>query len=164
MIGNTGTILSFERVRRIAAVAAILAASCLAIGGDDPQKKGGFPKGALRSLARVIISRMPNFFYFDYQFDPLPGKRLWLRVDAKHWVERYPDGMETRFRVLGRTRRGGRPGVGRSRSGSPAIPEEDDNFQVFIPDKGDEPMRFLFRAVEDGKGEWAFLAEIKKVE
>ena len=44
---------------------------------------------------------MPNFFYFDYSFDPLPGKRLWLRLDDKHFVERYPDGTESRFRILG---------------------------------------------------------------
>jgi len=161
MISITGAFLSSGRVRLLA-VAALLAAPCLARAGDDPQKKEKLPEGVTEVSREDLASRIPNFFSFDYQFDPQPGKRLWLRVDGKHWVERYPDGMETRFRVLGRARAQGIGGTIVVRL--VGDPEGDDSFQVFIPDKDDEPMRILFRVVDAGQGDWVFLGEMKKVE
>lgn len=162
MIGNSGFVLSFERVRLIAAVASLLAAPCFARAGDEPQDREKLPEGVTEVKREDLTSRMPNFFFFDYQFDPQPGKRLWLRVNGKHWVERYPDGTETRFRVLGRAKE-------QDISGTIVVrligdPEKDDGFQVFIPDKGEEPMRLLFREVKNGQGDWVFLGEMKKVE
>jgi hypothetical protein len=82
---------------------------------------------------------VPNVFCFDYSFDPLPGKRLWLRVDDKHFVERYPDGTEGRFRILGHAKAREMVGtvVGKT-AGDPekTQTENDGRFQVFIPDKG----------------------------
>jgi hypothetical protein len=34
---------------------------------------------------------VPHFFCFDYPAGDEPGKRIWLRIDDKTWVERYPN-------------------------------------------------------------------------
>src|SRR3954452_8134404 len=100
MNAHTSTILGSGRLRLMTAVAALLATPCLARPGQDARKGDDTPPRVAEVSQDDLRSRVPNFFYFDYQFQPQPGKRLWLRVDAKRWVERYPDGMETRFRVL----------------------------------------------------------------
>jgi hypothetical protein len=167
MNADTGTILSLERVRLVTVVAALLAAPCLARSEQEPGKREVLPDGVTKVTADDLRSRVPNFFSFDYEFGPQAGKRLWLRINDQRWIERYPDGMETPFRMLGRARTGGVSGtivvrlVG-DRDGKGV--EEDDRFQVFIPDRGDEPMRLFFRTVEDGPGDWTFLGEMKKAE
>jgi hypothetical protein len=163
----TGAILTLERVRLVTAVAALLAVPCLARSGEEPQRRGDLPGGVTEVTKEDLRSRVPNFFCFDYEFGPQAGKRLWLRVSGKRWVERYPDGLETSFRMLRRAREDGVNGTIVVRLiGDPEGKgaEEDDRFQVFIPDKGDEPMRLFFRTVGDGPGDWTFLGEMKKVE
>ena len=44
---------------------------------------------------------VPNFYSVDCRFQPQPGKRYWLRVSGKKWIERYPDGSESAFKILG---------------------------------------------------------------
>ena len=156
-----------ERVRLVVAVAALLAVPCLARSGEEPQKWEVLPGGVTEVTKEDLCARVPSFFSFDYEFGPQAGKRLWLRVSGKRWVERYPDGMETPFRMLGRARADGVRGTivvrligDPERKGA----EEDDRFQVFIPDKGGEPMRLFFRTVGDEPGGWSFLGEMKKVE
>ena len=46
------------------------------------------------------LKRVPNFFSWDYTFEPEPGKRIWIRVDDATFVERYPSGFENRFRIV----------------------------------------------------------------
>src|SRR4051812_39419765 len=48
-----------------------------------------------------LASKVPQFYSFDYDADPQPGKRYWLRVDDSTWIERYPDGFQSTFKVLG---------------------------------------------------------------
>ena len=50
-----------------------------------------------------LISKVPNFFSFEIEGDQ-DSKRLWLRIDNKHFIERYPSGGESKFKVLGRTK------------------------------------------------------------
>jgi hypothetical protein len=158
MLGQSRTVPSIARVRLIAAVAA----SCFAIAADDPWKGEKLPEGITKVSRDDLLSRIPNFFYFNYEFGPEAGKRLWLRVDDKHWVERYPSGMETRFRVLGRARVGDISGtIVVRRTGEPEV---DDNMQVFIADKADGPMQLLFRTPGHQPGDWAVLGDMKKVE
>jgi hypothetical protein len=167
MNADNGTILSLQWVRLVTAVAALLAAPSLARSEQEPGKREVLPDGVTKVTAEDLRSRVPNFFYFDYEFGPRAGKRLWLPVNEKRWIERYPDGKETPFRMLGRARTGGVSGTVVVRLvGDPDGKgvEEDDRFQVVIPDKGDEPMRLFFRTVEDGPGDWTFLGEMKKVE
>ncbi len=110
---------------------------------------------------------MSSFFYFDYAFGEAPGKCLWLRIYGKHRGEHDPDGMKTRFRILGRAKADDRQGTIVVRlAADPDDParEMDDGFQVFIPDKGDDPMSLLFRTVEDEPKELANLGPMMKVE
>jgi hypothetical protein len=85
----------------------------------------------------------------------MPGKRLWLRVDDKQFIERYPDGTESRFKILGHAKAYDMPGtVVVKIDGDPekTQTQNDGSFQVFIPDKGNEVMALLFR---NAGGEWS---------
>src|SRR4051794_10419701 len=93
MNGNNGTISWMGRFRLMTAVVALLASPCLARPEQGVPKGDGSPPRVAEVTQDDLRSRVPNFFYFDYPFEPQPGKRLWLRVDGKRWVERYPDGM-----------------------------------------------------------------------
>ena len=46
------------------------------------------------------LKKVPNFFSWDYTFEPEPGKRIWIRVDDTTFIERYPSGYENRFRIV----------------------------------------------------------------
>jgi hypothetical protein len=115
-------------------------------------------KGISKVTKEHLLSKIPNFFSFDYPYDPLPGKRLWLRIDQRTWIERYPDGTESKFLIFGRI-------TARKESGTIVVkvagdPEKTftDNiggFQIFIPDKGNKEMAILFRNVgQAGNSEW----------
>ena len=106
--------------------------------------------------AKELATKVPNFFFVDYQFEPEPGKRLWLRVNESTWIERYPSGKETKFELLGRATVDQIEGVVVERA-------EDQGLHAFIPDKGGEPMELKFREVGQ-EGEWSLLGEMKKVE
>ena len=122
---------------------------------DEVEARGG-PRGFTEVTEEHLLSKVPNFFVFDYPYEPQPGKRLWLRVDDEHWIERYPDGSESRFEVLGRTTVRGQDGtVVVKTEGDPAktLTDNEGGFQVFIPDKGTD-MAILFRFVGAGDSEW----------
>jgi hypothetical protein len=105
---------------------------------------------------KQLQTTVPNFFYFDYQAEPEPGKRLWLRIDDKTWIERYPSGKESKFQVLGRATVEKVEGIVVERA-------DDQGLDVFIHDKGGEKMEIKFR--EAGKtGDWSLLGEMKKIE
>ena len=111
-----------------------------------------------------LTSKVPNFFCFGSE-DDAASKRLWLRIDSKHFVERDPSGMESKFKILGRTKvddvRGtvlAKVGGDEQEAGTP----NDGSFQVFIPDLGTAKMQFRFRTSPDG--DWMPLTEMKKVE
>jgi hypothetical protein len=103
-----------------------------------------------------ILKNVPNRFYFDYEFKPKPGKRYWRRIDDKTWIERYPDGEETTFAIIGQATVNDATGI--------IIQQTDEKtFQVFIPDKGSELMWLRIRhtgVTED----WSYLAKMEKVE
>jgi hypothetical protein len=127
----------------IAAVTTLLAWACLAqvqSGAEEPAK---LPEGVSEVTNEHLRTKMPNFFYFEYDAEPQPGKRLWLRVDDKHWVERYPDGLQSKFKILGRMKIMSESGTvvvkiegDPMRTGTP----NDGTFYVFIPDKGNVEM------------------------
>jgi len=147
-------------VQLVACAAAVALLSSAALAQD--QKK--LPEVTKEHLA----SKVPNFFYFDYDFEPFRGKRLWLRIDDKHFIERYPDGHESKFKLVGRTKVDGNQGTVVAKIAGddkePAQPN-DGNFQVFIPDRGSEKMKLLFRHLQIDGGQWNSLSfEMKKVE
>lgn len=156
-------------------VTLLLAVSCLISAKAEPKGTQQSPKRDLAKVTREdLTNKIPNFFYFDYPYEPLPGKRLWLRIDDKHWIERYPDGMESKFQILGRTRaRGMRGTVVGKVQGDPekTLTENERKFQVFIPDKDNKDMAILVRHLGQEQSEWRDMSGsenkktlIKKVE
>jgi hypothetical protein len=144
----------------LAAVAMLLGATGFAVA-QDAKKPEKLPKGVTELTKAHLHSKVPNFFYFDYGED---SKRFWLRVDSRHWIERYPDGTESKFKILGCMTVNGKKGTVAAKVGGDTEKvgtENDGTFQVFIPDKGNEEMRFMFR---NGDEDWSELADMKKVE
>jgi hypothetical protein len=152
----------------------MLSVPCIAQAQDEPKASRTTPGDVTAITREHLIAVVPNFFYFDYPFQPQPGKRLWLRVDDEHWIERYPDGTESKFKILGRTIARGESGtvVGKI-EGDPSRTStgNDGTFQVFIPDKGNKELAILMRYAGQGKSEWLDMSwsekrktEIKKVE
>lgn len=149
-------------IRLALAFALLLGCILPAVGRDDKK----LPPGVTEVKKDDLLDRVPNFFYFDYRGEENPGKRYWLRVDGKTFLERYPDGMETRFRILGRTKAGTTTGtiVIRLDAEGKDVRVNDGTFEVFIPDRGSENMNIRWRLNADNKAEWNDVGEIKKVE
>jgi len=146
-----------RRLLLLAFVAATLAAICPARAGDEPKDSEKLPDGVSAISKEHLNAKVPSFFSFDYPFNPQPGKRLWLRVDNKIFVERYPDGAESRYQIVGHADVRGMAGtVVVKTEGEPQKTgtTNDNSFQVFIPDKGNDEMAILFRHLRDGQGEW----------
>jgi hypothetical protein len=119
-------------------------------------------KGKLAEVTKNDLnSKVPNFFSFGSD----DGKRVWLRVDSKHFVERYPSGVESKFKMLGRTKLDGVQGTVLAKVGGDeqeAGTPNDGSFQVFIPDRGNAKMEFRYRSNPDA--EWTAYMELKNVE
>jgi len=130
-------------VGRLWPLGALLAWACLAqvqSGAEEPAK---LPEGVSEITKEQLLTKVPNFFCFDYEFPPLAGKRLWMRVDDKHWIERYPDGSDSKYKILGRMKIMGESGtVVVKIEGDPGKTNtpNDGTFHVFIPDKGNVEM------------------------
>jgi hypothetical protein len=140
--------------RSAVVLGAVLGCGLCLRAADDPPK---LPDGVTPVTKGMLISRVPNFFFFDYPFDPHPGKRLWLRVDDEHFVERYPDGTQSRYRIIGHATVRGMDGTITSKiSGNEAATQTSNNgsFQVFVPDKGGAEMAILFRIDRGPDAEW----------
>jgi hypothetical protein len=127
----------------LAVVTLLLAGACLAQAPNSPQASKKLPEGVSEVKKQDLLTKVPNFFYFDYNNEPQPGKRLWLRVDDQHWIERYPDGTESKFKILGRMLVAGELGtVVVKTAGDPnkTNTPNDGSFYVFVPDKGNAEM------------------------
>lgn len=114
-----------------------------------------------------LAAKVPHFYFFEYQGMPQPGKRYWLRVDENTWVERYPDGFQSTFKVLGHAKVEGQEGTMVVKiSGAPEETDttNDGGLQAFIPDKGSEMMRHFYRNSSRGDTEWNDLAEMEAVQ
>jgi hypothetical protein len=152
----------FSRALQLAGLVAVVVAFSQVRAGDDAKK---LPEGVTEITKEHLTTKVPNFFYFDYQYEPSPGKRLWLRVDDKHFVERYPDGSDSRFEILGHAKARGMTGtivVKNEGDLDKTATPNDGSFQVFIPDKGNEEMVILFRYFREGQGEWLEVDQAKK--
>ena len=114
-----------------------------------------------------LNTKVPNFYCFEYRGTPQPGKRYWLRISNSLWIERYPDGFESRFRVLGHATVKDIEGTivvkiagTEARSGT----DNAGGLQAFIPDKGSDPMRHLYRNTGRGDDDWHDLGQMLSVE
>jgi hypothetical protein len=130
-------------VGRLAAATTLFVWAWLAQVQGRAEEHAKLPEGVTEITKEHLLTKVPNFFCFEYEGGPLPGKRLWLRVDDKHWVERYPDGSDSRYKIIGRMKIV-------EESGTVAAKIEGDlkktntpndgTFYVFIPDKGNVEM------------------------
>lgn len=101
-------------------------------------------------------------FWFDYPHpDPGPGRRYWLQMDDYTWIERYPDGTQTTFRITGPARVRNVAGIFLLEvQGDLKATQVQNNgsFQVFIPDKDSGSQEALFRHFRNGQwGNWGSL-------
>lgn len=114
-----------------------------------------------------LNTRVPNFYCFEYHAEPQPGKRFWLRISDTTWIERYPDGLESRFRVLGHT-------MVKEMWGTLVVKVDGDErqtgaknlggLQAFIPDKGNKVMHHWYRNLSRGDQDWSDLGSMLNVE
>ncbi|MHA3775065.1 hypothetical protein ACXR0O_26385 [Verrucomicrobiota bacterium sgz303538] len=114
-----------------------------------------------------LASKVPHFYYFEYEGEPQPGKRYWVRVNGDTWVERYPDGFQSTFKVLGHTKVEGTEGtivVKVSGDLEKSETTNDGGLQVFIPDKGSEQMHHWYRNSSRGDTEWNDIGPMEAVQ
>ena len=160
------------RLVPVAAAAVLFCVAALAKEprGDAPDLdavRRGLPEKVTPISKQDLIERVPSFYCFEYAAQPLPGKRLWLRVSKRKWIERYPNGLESTFIALGHATVNGVGGTivvktagDPEQTGTP----NDGQLQAFIPDKGGERMRHLYLSTAGGNTQWTDLAEMRSVE
>ncbi len=131
-------------------------------GGERAmEKRINYPmqdRGAVTWITRAqLATRVPHFFRYDYPVGPQPGRRVWIRVDDRHFVERQPDGLESRSLIFGHaTIRGisGTVAIKLAAGPDPDRAEIDGGFPVSIPDKGNGEMTLLFNQAGPATPEW----------
>ena len=159
-----------RNVKTLLIVAFTLALVLPAIAADEPDLNAireKLPETITPISKEDLLKNVPNFFYFDYNAEPMPGKRLWLRISADKWIERYPDGSESSFTVLGHTEIAHVTGTILIKvSGDPTKTQTDNDgrLQSFIPDKQNEVKHFKYRNTGRGDNKWSDLGEMKGIE
>ncbi len=136
-------------------------------GRPSTEEGRSAPERILPLTKEQLISKVPQFYSFEYRAKPQPGKRYWLRVDDSTWIERYPDGLESTFKVLGHTTINDVEGTLVVKvAGSPQNTRtvNDGGLQAFIPDKGSATMHHLYRNIDRGDTEWNDLGPMLNVE
>ena len=126
-----------------------------------PAEKPPLPEGVTEVTKEDLLQRIPNFFSYDYMFEPEPGKRYWLRVSTTRFLERYPSGLETQFEIVGRTTAEGLEGTVTARLLEGG---KRDAFELFIADRTLEARRLFYRTPEINEGKWVYLGDIKNVD
>jgi len=129
-------------------IATLVLVAPLLFTGCSPTETNKAPASA--SIKPAAAS--PKQFWFDYQFEPSPGKRNWKMVDKDTWTEEYPNGEVSRFKIIGRETVRENSGTVVSKISGNGLTANDGGFQVFIPDVGSSQMRLLFR--NKISGEW----------
>ena len=104
------------------------------------------------SIANVLIDKLGKQsdlpkFYWDYSFNPEPGRRHWYQLDKDRWIEQYPGGHTTTFVVVDKLTKNNSKGVlvkkfngAYEKTGVP-----DFEMEVFIPDHESGDSRLCFR-------------------
>lgn len=106
------------------------------------------------SLEETPVSRTTSFAYVTSANEIEPGRRQWTRIDDKHWTESYASGKVSRF--ISKTRI-----VLYGCSGTIVGNEQEQSFEVFVPDKSCPSASLWFRRVDsNGLGNWAYLKPI----
>ena len=107
-------------------------------------------------------------FWFAYPFQPQPGSRVWINVSQTNWVEVYPDGTQSRYRLLRSETVDGLNGVVVSKTAGDVQASRtlnDGSFEAFIPDHENARLNLYFRnRINDVWQPWRPLAEIHPIE
>ncbi len=114
-----------------------------------------------------LNTKVPHFYCFVYDAEPQPGKRYWLRLSDTTWIERYPDGQESMFKVLGHGIVKDFPGTLVVKTMGDEAKTGADNgggMQAFIPDKGSAQMHHWYRNTGRGDADWNDLGRMLSVE
>jgi len=138
-------------------VASLLLAGCSSTSSHKPGQ----------AVSQSQITKHPVHFWFNYPYEPSPGKRYWTCV-GQTWIEQYENGEYSRFQMAGRAVVEGNAGtVVVKTAGDPekTWTGNEANFQAFIHDLGSEKMVFRFRHKSEGNWQpWQSLAEIEGAE
>lgn len=116
--------------------------------------------------AAHLATKVPRSYFFDYPYEPQPGKRLWRRIDADTWHEIYPDGHTSVFKVLGHARVANTEGtIVVKCSGDPGVTAtpNDGGLQAFIPDLDSATLHHWYRNTARGDTTWNDLAPMQDV-
>jgi hypothetical protein len=109
-----------------------------------------------------------NHFWFDYKYQPDPGRRVWMRTGDEIWAELYPNGTISRYRRHGRARVNGEDGtVVRKFEGDirQTLVPNDGSFEAFFPDKTGTNRILFIHFCRSGKwGPWRALAPLNPIE
>ena len=109
-----------------------------------------------------------HHFWFQYNGQPDPGRRVWMQMDHETWAELYPNGSVSRYRAEGRTIVNGENGtaVRKFKGGEKeTLTPNDGSFEVFIPDKTATNRILFFRQSRpDTPSRWVALAPIKTID
>jgi hypothetical protein len=137
---------------------------------DVPSNSSGSSSSNSQPLSEASILAEPKIqraFWLDYPHQPEPGRRYWLQIDNYTWIEQYPSGASTKFRIVGRAQVKGSDGslllevqADPNKTGV----QPDGSFQVFIPDKNSLGTDALFRHLIKGEWrEWRTLGEMNVI-
>ena len=147
---------------------ALLVTPLLLTAQADPAAAGEKLSREITPLTKEqLTTKVPHFYCFMYRANPQPGKRYWLRVSNTRWIERYPNGIESTFKVLGHTTIKDTEGTLVVKvSGDEAQTEtaNDGGLQAFIPDKGSSRMHHWYRNSARGDSDWNDLGQMRSVE
>jgi hypothetical protein len=88
-------------------------------------------------------------------------------VNNSTWIERYPDGLQSTFKVIGHTTVQNTEGTIVVKVSGDEDKTGTDNhggLQAFIPDKGSEVMHHWYRNIDRGDTGWSDLGPMLGVE
>ncbi len=147
---------------------AVLVTPLLPAALADPAAEGGKPADQITPLTKEqLTTKVPNFYCIMYRAKPQSGKRLWIRVSNTKWLERYPNGLESTFKVIGHTTIKDTEGtvvVKVSGDEAETATANDGGLQAFIPDKGSTLMHHWYRNSARGDEDWKDLGPMRSVE
>jgi hypothetical protein len=123
---------------------------------EKPETAPRPPSTPAPVLANTLNLNSPRSFYFDYNGQPDPGKRIWRRIDEQTWTERYPSGKEDIFKIVRRD-------VVDDISGVVLQKLSENIFEVFIPDLGSKRMYIRFRRTRPNPT-WGSLGPMRDVQ
>jgi hypothetical protein len=142
----------------------LLIAGCSAPRGQRPASTAS----KNRNVPAQELAKPLKQFWFEHNFEPRPGRRVWIRADDRTWIEQYPDGFRARYQIKERIRLFNLMGeVVQIASGSAEqnVNARDGAVEIFIPDKGSHQMVLFHREFAQGAWQtWRPMASLIAVE